>query len=106
MTKYLIKASYNAEGVKGLLKSSGTSRKSAVDKMVKDLGGELEAFYYAFGDHDVYGICSLPDTAAAVAFALAINASGLVSLTTTVLIDPVEIDKAKDISVTYRTPGN
>ncbi len=106
MTKYLIKASYTAEGVKGLLKSGGTTRKSVVDKMVKDLRGELEAFYYAFGDPDIYGICSFPDTATAVAFGLAINASGLVSLTTTVLVDPEEIDKAKDISVIYRTPGN
>ncbi|HET7118202.1 MAG TPA: GYD domain-containing protein [Hanamia sp.] len=105
MTKYLIKASYNSEGVKGLLKSGGTSRKRAIDKMVKDLGGKLEVFYYAFGDHDVYAICSLPDTATAAAIVLTINASGLVSISTTVLVDPEEIDKAKDISVTYRTPG-
>lgn len=105
MTKYLIKASYNAEGVKGLLKSGGTSRKRAIEKMVKDLGGKLEVFYYAFGDHDVYAICSLPDTATAAAVVLTINASGLVSVSTTVLVEPEEIDKAKDISVTYRTPG-
>ncbi len=105
MTKYLIKASYTAEGVKGLLKSGGISRKRAIDKMVKDLGGKLESFYYAFGDHDVYAIYSVPDTATAAAIALSINASGLVSISTTVLVDPEEIDKAKDISVTYRTPG-
>lgn len=105
MTKYLIKASYNAEGVKGLLKSGGTSRKRAIEKMVKDLGGKLEVFYYAFGDYDVYAICSLPDTATAAAVVLTINASGLVSISTTVLVDPEEIDKAKDISVSYRTPG-
>lgn len=105
MTKYLIKASYNAEGVKGLLKSGGTSRKRAIEKMVKDLGGKLEVFYYAFGDYDVYAICSLPDTATAAAVVLTINASGLVSVSTTVLVEPEEIDKAKDISVTYRTPG-
>lgn len=76
MTKYLIKASYTPEGVKGLLKSGGASRKSNVDKMVKDLGGELEAFYYAFGDPDIYGISSFPDAATAVAFALTIRALG------------------------------
>ena len=106
MTKYLIKASYTPEGVKGLLKSGGASRKSNVDKMVKDLGGELEAFYYAFGDPDIYGICSFPDAATAAAFALTIRASGLVTISTTVLVDPEEIDKAKDIHVTYVTPGN
>ncbi|MEO6133724.1 MAG: GYD domain-containing protein [Ginsengibacter sp.] len=106
MTKYLIKANYTSEGVKGLLKSGGTSRKLAIDKMVKDLGGELEAFYYAFGDYDVYAICSLPDAATAAAIVLSINALGLVTIATSVLIDPEEIDKAKNIVVTYRTPGN
>jgi uncharacterized protein with GYD domain len=105
MTKYLIKASYNAEGVKGLLKVGGTNRNQAIDEMVNDLGGKLEAFYYAFGEHDVYAICSFPDLATAAAVALTINASGLVSITTTVLVDPEEIDKAKEISVEYRTPG-
>lgn len=105
MTKYLIMASYTAEGVQGLLKAGGTSRKQAIDTMVNDLGGKLESFYYAFGDYDVYAICSLPDTATAAAISLSINASGLVSITTTVLVDPEEIDKAKDISVKYRAPG-
>ena len=106
MTKYLIKASYNAEGVKGLLKVGGVSRKQAIDKMVNELGGNLEVFYYAFGQYDVYAICSFPDQATAAAIALTINASGLVSISTTVLVDPEEIDKAKDISVEYRAPGN
>ncbi len=105
MTKYLIMASYNSEGVKGLLKSGGTNRKQAIDKMVNDLGGKLESFYYAFGEYDVFAICSLPDTATAAAMALSINSSGLVSISTTVLVDPEDIDKAKDISVEYRTPG-
>ncbi|MEO8719667.1 MAG: GYD domain-containing protein [Ginsengibacter sp.] len=105
MTKYLIKASYTAEGVKGLLVSGGTSRKRAIEKMVKDLGGKMEVFYYSFGDHDVYTICALPDSATAAAIALTINSSGLVSISTTVLVDSEEIDKAKDISVNYRTPG-
>lgn len=106
MTKYLIKASYNAEGVKGLLKAGGTSRKQAVEDMINALGGKLDCFYYSFGEHDVYAISSLPDAATAAAMALTIKASGLVSISTTVLIDPEEIDKAKDISVNYRTPGS
>ncbi len=105
MTKYLIKASYTAEGVKGLLKSGGTNRKQAIDKMVNDLGGKLEVFYYAFGNHDVYAICALPDAATAAAVAFTITASGLVNISMTVLVDCEEIDRAKDISVEYRSPG-
>ena len=106
MTKFLITASYNEDGVKGLLKVGGTNRKEAVEKMVTDIGGSLEAFYFAFGDYDVYAIVELPDNSSAAALALAINASGLVNLTTTVLLSPAEIDSASKMSVHYRAPGN
>ncbi|MEO5649487.1 MAG: GYD domain-containing protein [Ginsengibacter sp.] len=106
MTKYLIKADYTAEGVKGLLKTGGTIRKQAIEDTVKKLGGQLDSFYYSFCEHDVYTVCALPDAATAAAVILSINASGLVSVSAEVLVDPEEIDKAKDISVNYRTPGN
>jgi uncharacterized protein with GYD domain len=106
MKKFLIKASYTAEGVKGLLKVGGTNRKQAVEKMLSSLGGKMEAFYYAFGDHDVYAIGEVPDDASLAAFALTINASGLVTVSTTILLSPEEIDKATKVSVDYRSPGN
>ena len=106
MRKFLIKASYTAEGVKGLLKVGGTNRKQAVEKMLSGLGGKMEAFYYAFGDHDVYAIGEVPDDASLAAFALTINASGLVTISTTILLSPEEIDKATKVSVDYRSPGN
>ncbi|MDQ6842793.1 MAG: GYD domain-containing protein [Bacteroidota bacterium] len=106
MKKFLIKASYTAEGVKGLLKVGGTNRKQAVEKMIVSLGGKMEAFYYAFGDHDVYAIGEVPDDASLAALALTINASGLVSISTTILLSPEEIDKATKVSVDYRSPGN
>jgi uncharacterized protein with GYD domain len=105
MTKFLIRASYTAEGIKGVLKVGGTNRKQIVEKMINDIGGKMEAFYYAFGDHDVYSIAELPDMASVAALALTINASGLVSVSTTLLLDTEEIDKATKISVNYRPPG-
>ena len=59
MPKYLIRASYTTEGVKGLLKEGGTKRKAVVDQMVREMGGSLEAFYFAFGDDDVVAIADL-----------------------------------------------
>ena len=106
MTKFLITATYNEDGVKGLLKVGGTNRKEAIAKMIKDLGGNLEAFYFAFGDYDVYAIAELPDTKSAAALALTINASGLVNLSTTLLLSPEEIDNATKMSINYRQPGN
>jgi uncharacterized protein with GYD domain len=106
MIKFLIKGSYTSEGVKGLLKVGGTNRKQAVEKMIKDLGGKMEAFYYALGDTDVYVIAEVPDTNTVTAIALTVNSIGLVSISTTILVSPEEIDKATKISVGYRAPGS
>ena len=105
MTKFLIKASYTPTGIKGLLKEGGTNRRKAVEKMINDIGGKMEAFYFAFGDHDVYVIAELPDMASVAALALTVNASGLAVVSTTLLLDLEEIDKATKISVNYRPPG-
>ena len=45
MGKYLIKASYSAEGMKGLMKAGGTSRVKAVEKALSKVGGSIESFY-------------------------------------------------------------
>jgi len=105
MPKYLIKASYAPEGVKGLLKEGGSSRRETVEKLIAGLGGKLEVFYYAFGEHDVYAISDIPDAVTAAALGLAINSSGLVSVSTTVLLTPEDIDKAAKKTVKYRAPG-
>jgi len=106
MTKFLIKASYTAEGLKGLLKDGGTERKKAVEKTITDLGGKVEAFYFGFGCNDVYSIGELPDEVTVAALSFAINATGLVNLSTTILLDPAEIDKAVKKTVKYRSPGH
>ncbi|HET9825845.1 MAG TPA: GYD domain-containing protein [Chitinophagaceae bacterium] len=106
MAKFLIKASYNAEGTKGLLKGGGTKRKEVVEKMITDIGGKLETFYFAFGDYDVYAIADLPDAITGAALALTINASGMVAITTTMLLTSGDVDKAAKMSVNYLPPGS
>lgn len=105
MKKYLIKACYNANGVKGLISDGGSKRKTEVQKMLAGLGGKLEAFYYAFGEHDAYITCELPDDISAAAVGLRVNSAGFVSISTTVLLSPEDIDAASKKSVTYRSPG-
>jgi uncharacterized protein with GYD domain len=56
MAKYLLEASYTTEGLKGVLKDGGTKRRAAAEETVRGLGGKVEAFYFAFGDHDAYVI--------------------------------------------------
>ncbi len=105
MAKYLIKASYTVEGTKGLLKEGGSARRAAVAQMVQGMGGKLEAFYYAFGEPDVFAIVDVPDAIAAAAASLVINSRGGAQVSTTPLITPEEIDAACKKSVTYRAPG-
>jgi uncharacterized protein with GYD domain len=105
MPKFMIKASYTAEGAKGLLKEGGTGRRAAVQKLVEGAGGKVEAFYYAYGDDDAYVIVDVPDATSGLAISLAVNASGAVRLSTIPLITPEEIDAACKKSISYRAPG-
>jgi uncharacterized protein with GYD domain len=106
MGKYLITASYTAEGAKGLLKDGGTKRRQAAEEAIRSSGGKLEAFYFAFGEHDAYVIVDAPDHATVTAASVAINASGAVRAKTTVLMTPEEVDQATKKGVTYRAPGH
>jgi len=105
MPKYLFQASYTTEGVKGLLKDGGSKRRAAIEHMGKSLGGTIEAFYYAFGDDDVFVIADVPDDAAATAMSLAVSASGAAGVKITVLITPETVDEAVKKAIDYRPPG-
>ena len=105
MPKYLAKATYTAEGAKGLMKEGGSGRRAAVQKVVETLGGKLEMFYYAYGPDDAYVVVDVPDPNAAVALSLAVNASGAVRLALVPLLAPEDIDAACKKSPTYRAPG-
>ena len=105
MAKYLVEANYVGDGIKGLLKEGGTSRRAAVEEAAKTAGGSVDAFYYAFGETDVYAIIDMPDDVTTAGLALTIAASGTVTMRTTVLLTPEEIDQAVKKSPSYRPPG-
>ncbi len=67
--------------------------------MVQGLGGKLEAFYYAFGEPDVFVIVDVPDAVTAAAISLTVNATGAVTVSTVALMTPQEIDQASKKSV-------
>jgi uncharacterized protein with GYD domain len=106
MPKYLIEASYTSEGIKGVQSAGGSSRREAIGTMLEGVGGSLDGFYFGFGEHDAYVIADLPDNEAAVAVAIAVNASGGAVTKTTVLLTPEEVDAAAQRSVDYRAPGS
>ncbi len=105
MPKYLVQASYTAEGIQGLLKDGASGRKAAVQAAVKALGGKVEAFYYAFGKDDAVIILDLPDNVTAAAVGLTTSASGAVRTRTTPLLTVEEVDQAVKVQVKYRAPG-
>ena len=105
MAKYLIQASYVGEGIKGLLKEGGSARRAAVEKLLASVGGKVDSFYYAFGDTDAYVIVDAPDNVTTAAVALTVAASGLVTIKSTVLLTPEEVDQATKKSPAYRAPG-
>jgi uncharacterized protein with GYD domain len=105
VAKYLFTARYVGKGIEGLIKEGGTARRQMAAQALSSVGGNLESFYFAFGDDDVLGIVDLPDVSSAAAFSLTINAAGAVSLKLKPLITPEEMDAATKKKATYRPPG-
>ena len=105
MPKFLLTASYTAEGTKAIIKEGGSGRKKAAEQVIAAVGGKIEAFYFGFGDTDLVIICDVPDAVTAVALSLAVNSSGKIAVKTTPLITVEEMDAAAKKSVPYRAPG-
>jgi uncharacterized protein with GYD domain len=105
MPKFMIVATYTAEGARGLRKEGGSARKATVQKLIEGIGGKVESFYYAYGDKDAYVVCDVPDAVSGLAVSLAVNASGGVRVETIPLITPEEMDAVSKKVVTYRAPG-
>jgi uncharacterized protein with GYD domain len=105
MPKYLFQGTYSREGAQGLLREGGSKRRAAVEGLMATLGGRLEAFYYGFGDTDLFMIVDLPDHVAAASAALIVAASGAGSWRTTVLLTAEEMDGVTKRGAMYRAPG-
>ena len=108
MPKYLIKATYSAEGVRGVVHGGGgTARVEAVQQLLGSAGATLDSLYFAFGGSDVYVTFDAPDNTSVAAIALTVGTSGaFASVETIVLLTPEEIDEAARRTVQYRPPGS
>jgi uncharacterized protein with GYD domain len=105
MPKFLALISYTSEGIKGVTKAGGTARRAVADKLLKSLGGRLEAFYFAFGESDAYLIFDVPDNSTAAAISLTVAGTGMIRMKTILLLTPEEIDQAMKKPVHYEPPG-
>ena len=105
MPKYLMSASFTPDGLKGLREAGAASREAAAHAGAASLGGTVESYYLAFGDHDGYVILDLPDDEAATAWSIAINAAGAAKNTVTKLLTAEQVDEAFTRTVDYQPPG-
>jgi uncharacterized protein with GYD domain len=106
MSKYMIKASYSAEGIKGVMAKGGTAREDAIKQLVSGVGGSMESFYFAFGGDDVYVIVDAPSHEAMAAVAGRVTSTGVLSsYETVVLLTSEQLDAAANMSVDYTPPG-
>ena len=105
MPKYLIQATYTAEGLQGLIKEKASGRRAAVTRAIESLGGKVEFIYYTFGDYDVVLVADMPDNVSAAAMSIRVSGSGLVRTRTTPLLSVEETDQALAKTIAYRPPG-
>src|SRR6476660_5235103 len=104
MPKYLCQGSYTEHGLKGLVKEGGSKRQAIVEQLIKEMGGKLEAFYFAFGGDDFVIVLDLPSNVDMAAVALVAQASGTVKSRVTVLMTPEDVDQAVQRKVDFRPP--
>ncbi|MEO5925132.1 MAG: GYD domain-containing protein [Bryobacteraceae bacterium] len=105
MPKFLVEASYSADGFQGLAKDKASGRKAAIASAAKKLGGKLESIYFCMGENDVILIVDMPDYVTAAALSAAASTAGTARTNTTPLLTVEEMDKALGMSVSYRAPG-
>jgi uncharacterized protein with GYD domain len=105
MPKYLGKVKFAAEAVQGLRAQGAANRVEITRALVEGVGGTLEAYYFAFGEWDLYNIFDVPDDETATALSLAVNGSGVATGEIVKLLTPQQIDAAFAIEVGYRPPG-
>jgi uncharacterized protein with GYD domain len=107
MPVYLTKFSYTPETWARLI-DNPEDRRRAAQEYIESVGGKVQGFWYAFGEHDGYTLWEAPDNVSMAAVSLAISGGGaLSSYETTVLLTVDEtldaLRKAQEIR--YRPPG-
>jgi len=105
MPKYLVQANYVGDGLKGLLKEGGSSRRDAIDKLFESVGARWRRSTTPSATPTSSSSRMRPTTVSAAALSLAVNASGAVAAEVTVLLTAEEVDAAVKKTPGYRAPS-
>ena len=108
MSKYMLVGGYTTESWKAMI-DEPTDRAAAARKVIHAAGGNLESFYWSFGDDDFLAIFDAPDDIAAGALSVVVGSAGaLRNVRTTKLITADEsrklLEKAKAVQAKYAPP--
>jgi uncharacterized protein with GYD domain len=105
MPRYLFIVEYSREALGGLMKQGGTGRRPAVEKLVADVGGQMESLHWS-PEGVAYVIASLPEQRAAATISFLVLSAGAANTVRVVdLLTPEEIDEAVRVSIDYQPPG-
>lgn len=87
-----------------------TDRTEVVERLIREVGGHMESYFWMFGDYDGIVIFEVQDSSAAAAVSLTASGSGaFTGISTHELIPASEINdrlaEAKRLSAIYTPPG-
>lgn len=102
MPKFLIQASYTADGLRALKKEHPLNRMAAVKEMVSSIGGKMDAMYWALGEDEAVLIFDLPNSETAAALSIHVGAAGLVRTKTTRLLNLKDMEDALSKEIQYK----
>jgi len=80
MPTYISLVNYTDQGIRNIKDSP--KRLDTAKKLLKDLGGDLRAFYLTLGQYDIVTIAEAPSDDVIAKFALALGSAGNVRTTT------------------------
>jgi uncharacterized protein with GYD domain len=108
MPKYMITGAYSNQSMAAMVQSP-EDRTVAARRLVENVGGKLECFYWAFGPDDFVAIADLPNDEAAGAVSMAVTSAGTGSARTIKLITSEEaqamLRRAQQATSGYARPG-
>lgn len=104
MAKFMYKVRYTREGIVGTVREGFVNREGYIRELTANMGVELEAVYWAYGEDDAYVIVD-GDPARVLGGALSVGMSGIGTVTTVPLLGAKELDAAVDVMPPYRLPG-
>ena len=108
MGLYLYRFGYTHEAWAALMEHPQDRRDMLASRIFGTFGGQLQGFWYSFGEQDGFALVELPDGVSAAAASAAVMATGSFRmLETTVLITVDELVEALDRArrFAYEKPG-